>query len=84
MNAVLSKDTAKIQEYEGTDPNLKQYTSGRGGIDRLMKQFKQTYQRYYKPSAYGASPGEAVVKAPQSQSGGSNDAIMQQLGLSSY
>lgn len=74
MDAVLSKDQAKIDQFTSTDPNLQQYISGRGGIDRLMQEFKKAYQRYYTPrsvdqQAWGQAPSRVVVPTPQSGGG---------------
>lgn len=89
MDAVLSKDQDTIDQYISTDPSLKQYTQGRGGIDRLLQEFKRSYQRYYTPrsedpQAWGRAPSRVVVPTAQSQSGGAGADIAQQLGLSTY
>jgi hypothetical protein len=68
MDAVVSKDTDAIKQFTDADANLKQYTSGTGGLDRLFQQFKSTYQRYYTPRnvdprAWGQAPSGVVVRA---------------------
>lgn len=74
MNAVLSKDKKKRDSFISTDKNLQRYTQGRGGIDRLLRDFKMSYQRYYtprsiNPQAWGQAPGRVVVPTAQSNEG---------------
>ncbi len=71
MRAVAGGDKEKAEAYQKSSPELQQFND-RGGLDRLMKQFKQSYQRYYVPrstdaQAWGASPGGPTVPATQSQ-----------------
>lgn len=78
-NAVLTRDKATVDKFLNNDPNLKQYTQGKGGIHNLINQFQQTYQRYYvprsqDPQAWGRVPGGPVVSA--GQSGNSNNSVL--------
>lgn len=60
INAVLTRDNKKLEAYRKSRPELSQYDD-RGGVDRLINDFKQSYQRYYQPKQWGAAPGRAVV-----------------------
>lgn len=69
INAVLSKDKKKIEEFRQSRKELNQYDD-RGGIDRLINDFKNSYRRYYvtreeDPSAWGEQVGNVVVPARQ-------------------
>ena len=80
MNALASKNQDKINQFKASDPNLGRYTSDRGGIDALMRDFRKVYKRYYDPSSWGAAPSKVAVPAPQSGSSyglGSGDSIGQ-------
>lgn len=70
VNAVLSKDTAKIKAYQKAEPALQQYTD-KGGVHKLIEQFQQSYERYYvprsiNPNAWGANvPNNPIVPTAQ-------------------
>lgn len=69
IRAKLSNNTAKIKQYETSQPDLSQY-QGQGGAHNLINKFQQTYQRYYVPrsvdtNAWGTNPGSPVVGAAQ-------------------
>lgn len=75
INAVLSKDTKKVDAYQQADQQLKQYTD-KGGVDRLIKEFQLAYQRYYvprtqNPQAWGYNvPQNPIVPTAQSSAFG--------------
>lgn len=66
VRAVLSGDRKKVESYTAAKPELNQYKD-KDGINRLIQDFRQAYQRYYiprsiNPQAWGAKvPGSAVV-----------------------
>lgn len=74
VDAVLSKDTKTIKEFQSSEPALQQYND-QGGIHRLIQNFQQSYQRYYvtrdqNPNAWGANiPSNPIVQAPQTRAG---------------
>ena len=72
INAILTKDQDKINKYrnqaaaEYGEDVLAPYVSGRGGVDKLLKQFQKNYQRYYvprsvNPQSWGTAPGLPTV-----------------------
>jgi hypothetical protein len=83
MDAVVSKDTNAIKQFTDSDPNLSHYQS-KGGLQQLLQDFHNTYQRYYvtraqNPQAWGYAPGNPVVNAPQTDSGSSLSQLQQLL-----
>lgn len=68
IQAVLSGDKKKKDAFVSAQPALKKYND-KGGVNRLIDEFKKSYQRYYtprtvNPSAWGASvPNQPVVPA---------------------
>ena len=75
MQAVTSKDKTKVAEFTANEPALKKYTTGKGGLDRLLQDFRNTYKRYYTPrsadpNAWGARPGGRLVPSGGASSGG--------------
>ncbi len=70
--AILSGDKKKAQTYRNSAPELKKYDD-RGGVQRLFNDFQSHYKRYYVPSAWGESPGSALVPSAQSE----NDVLSQ-------
>lgn len=70
VQAVVSGDRKTVDSYQAAEPNLKQYND-KGGVQKLIDQFKQTYQRYYTPrsvnaQAWGYPNGNTVVPTPLS------------------
>lgn len=62
IKAKLTKNEKVYQAYEEANPELKQYQD-KGGVDRLINQFKQRYERYYvprsvNPNAWGTRPSD--------------------------
>ena len=76
IKAILSKDKKKVEAYRAATPGLSQFDD-RGGVDRLIGQFKKSYQRYYtprseNPRAWGAAPPRLPV-VPSYQVGEEED-----------
>lgn len=69
MNAVLTRDKKKVEQFKAAAPELAKYND-RGGISRLIEDFKKSYERYYvprsvNPQSWGKQPGGVVVPTRQ-------------------
>lgn len=71
IDAIVSKDRDTVEQFTATDPNLKSYVDKPGGVDELIRKFRESYRRYYvtrqqDPAAWGQRPSRVVVPTPQS------------------
>ncbi len=62
IRAKLSGNQKAYSAFEEANPELKKY-QGKGGVDKLVNTFKQSYERYYvprsvNPNAWGTRPSD--------------------------